>query len=207
VTFKVFPRPEATSTLRIMVQGTTEGMALIQRLARSPLELAALEYQPGLVLAKVSGSAAAHRERVQRVIRHTGVAVDLLKAEDGHELWAAEREFSWVPASHKLLKIALSPSQVSAFDGALSGLVGEQARRYGVAGNVAYLAWPATRPVAELESLLQRFQLAALPLTGEWPASRLGVQRGSYFSDRIRSVMDPDGKFTRASLGQKEVPA
>jgi glycolate oxidase FAD binding subunit len=207
-TFKVFPVPEATSTLAVEVHGTAEALALIQRLARSPLELTALEYHPpGRVLLRISGSAAAHRARVQRVIGFIGTAVDLLRPEEGHELWAAEREFSWVPAAHKLVKIALNPVQVSAFDSALYALAGNLVRRYGVAGNVAHLAWPAIRPADELEALLQRFQLPALPLTGEWPASRLGAQPGRYFADRIRSVLDPEGKFNRASLSEKELPA
>jgi glycolate oxidase FAD binding subunit len=205
-TFKVFPVPEASSSLAVTTPGTAEALALIQRLARSPLELAALEFHPPQhVLIKLSGSAAAHRERMQQLISFIGLPVDLLRPDEGHELWAAEREFRWVPAAHKLVKVALNPVQVGAFEAALA-VAGAFPRRYGVAGNVAYLAWPARYPVADLESLLQRFNLAGLPLTGEWPASRLGVQPGKYFADRIRSVLDPTGKFLRTSLAEKEAP-
>lgn len=207
LTFKVFPAPEAISTLRMQLAGPKDALAQLGRLARSPLDLGALEYHPpDLVLLRVSGSANAHRERVQDVISYLGVPVDLLRSDEGHELWAAEREFSWVPAAHKLVKVALNPTQVTAFETALLATSGPLARRYGVAGNVLHLAWPADQPAGELDSLLQRFQLAALPLTGEWPASRLGVQQGRYFLERIRSVLDPAGRFRRKLLAEKTNP-
>lgn len=204
VTFKVFPKPQANRTLRLDTPDIATAVALVQRIVSSPLQPGILElHPPGTVYLRLSGSAAASRERLRRALEFLPPGVTVLNADESRDLWQAEREYSWVPTGHGLVKIALTPTQIQAVDAGVESLAPGALRRYGLGGNVLLLAWPAATDVLRLEALLQRHRLSALPITGDWPASRLGVQPGREFAERIRRVLDPEGKFRRRSLSEK----
>ncbi len=66
--------------------------------------------------------------------------------------------------------------------------------RYGVGGNVCYLAWPDDRDA--LEQLLSARGLSGLALTGSWRNPQLGPQTGGAFLRRVENTFDPHGVFT-----------
>lgn len=203
-TFKVFPRPERYATLAFDAPSVERGAALMGRLASSGFEPHALELGPtnhaqARVWVRVGGLAEALPGRVKRMQASLADEGDLLTDEAEAAFWGAARAFSWVPAGHGLVKVALSPAGLAGLERALGGLEetlgAPLPRRYGVGGNVLYLAWPKSARTEALDTLLHRQGLPGLALTGHWSTPLLGPHRGGAFLDRVRSVLDPEGRF------------
>ncbi len=191
LTFKVFPRPEAFAALRVTLPSFAESLTAMNKLAMSGLELTCLELSPpGTLLLRVGGRAEALGRRLERLQAFVGQIGEALTGEAEEALWEDARDFAWLPEGHRLVKVALSPAKVLRLEQALISL--NPPRRYGVGGNVLYLAWPAE---AELDTLLKGLELSGLALTGTWPTPLLGRQNGGAFLQRIRRVLDPAGKF------------
>ncbi|ADI14688.1 FAD-binding protein [Truepera radiovictrix] len=209
-TFKVFPQPERYATLALETAHLDEGVALMERLARSSFEPHALELEPApsggaRLWVRLGGRAEALPARVARLQAFTRTGdvqprqSEVLTDEAEAAFWEEARAFAWVPAEHALVKVALSPAELAGLEGALVGL--EEAvgaplrRRYGVGGNVLYVGWPASAPPAALAGALQRLKLPGLALTGRWPTPLLGHHPGGALFERVRSVFDPQGRF------------
>ena len=194
LTFKVFPHPESYATLELTTQDFTQADRLIQQLALSGFEAVALELMPpNCLLARFGGRSEALPKRLNRVQAFLGREGDVLTGDAEVELWREANAFSWVPAGHALVKVVHSPRQVTALEATLSPF--NVLHRYGVGGNVCYLAWPEAERVG-LEALLQRQTLSGLALTGSWTQPHLGRQTGNAFLERIEKVFDPRGIFT-----------
>lgn len=204
VTVKVFPRPQSRRTLLLRLADFKSALAELIRLRRLPLDLASLELiAPDTLVLQIAGSAAAARGRLARVTESLHGEVRLLDAGEAAALWTAEREFTWLPAGARLLKITCNPKVLPELEPVLQRLAGAAPRRYGLGGHVAHVAWPSNGNIMALEAALQELQLGALPLIGDWPASRLGYQPGVAFAERLRRVFDPEGKFRRRVLSEK----
>ncbi len=206
VTMKVFPRPEARRTVLCHLPDFDSAVAQMNRLARSTLELTALELiAPDRLAIQIAGSAPAARDRLARTLQAVQSDAEVLDSQAAIDLWSQAREFSWVPPGTSLIKIACNPANLPDLESALQRLAGPAPRRYGIGGHVAYVAWPRSASIAQLEQELQKLRLGALPLTGDWPASRLGYQPGQIFMERVRQVFDPQNRFRRRSLAEKAV--
>lgn len=203
LTFKVFPRPEAHLTLRGDFASLHDALAALAALAGGPFDLACLEFEPPRRLwLRIGGSEAALPKRLdelaQLIGQHggdTGVGSD----EADTATWRALREFAWVPRGHGLVKVPLDPSQLERLELGLEALAPQAPRRYGVGGNVLWLAWPYDAGSSRLEDWLEGLGLAGLALSGRWTWPLLGAWRGDAFARRLASVFDPEGKFRLAS--------
>ncbi len=194
LTFKVFPSPESYTTLQLEATDFTQADALMRQLALSGFEAVALELLPPTrLLVRFGGRSAAlpgRLERVQAFLRQPG---EVLTGDAESELWREAKAFGWVPAGHALVKVVHSPRQVAGLEAALSPV--SVPHRYGVGGNVCYLAWPEAERTG-LETLLTHQRLSGLALTGSWLNPHVGVQTGNAFLERIERVFDPRGIFT-----------
>lgn len=198
LTFKVFPRPEGYATLQLDAADFAHADTLMQRLARSGFEAWALELlPPARLLARFGGTTGALPRRLGRVQAFLGRDGEVLTGEAEARLWRDANAFSWLPEGHALVKVAVNPRQVRALEGALTPFGG--ARRYGVGGNVCYLAWPETAGRDALSALLERYRLPGLALTGRWAEPRLGVRTGGAFLERVARAFDPNGVFAPAA--------
>lgn len=188
LTFKVFPKPQQYLTVQADFANLGEGLAAMQRLVASPLELDGLDLTPaGRLWVRLGGLAGSLPGRAQTLIRFLGRGQLL---EDEADLWRAGREFSWRPAATSLVKVALTPQLLLAFDGDLPEIM----RRYSVAGNVAWLAWAG--PLPDLHALLVRHGLSGQVLVG--PAGTtalLGRPPDPIFWSRVKQALDPAGKL------------
>ena len=194
LTFKVFPRPESYATLQLEAPDFAQADGLMQRLALSGFEAVALElYPPTRVLARFGGLNEALPGRLERVQAFLGREGEVLTGDAETELWREANAFSWTPEGHALVKVVHSPRQVAELEEALSPF--DVPHRYGVGGNVCYLAWPEAERMG-LETLLLRQKLSGLALTGSWTQPHLGIQTGNAFLERIEKVFDPRGVFT-----------
>ena len=193
LTFKVFPHPESYATLQLDTPDFAQADKLMQQLAMSGFEAVALELSPPThLLIRFGGRSEAlpgRLERVQAFLRQEG---DILTGDAEAELWREANTFSWVPPGHALVKVVHSPRQVEGLEASLS--LFDVPHRYGVGGNVCYLAWPEAER-GGLETLLKSQNLSGLALTGNWTNPHLGIQTGNAFLERITKVFDPRGVF------------
>lgn len=202
LTFKVFPRPEGYTSLRLSMPSLEDAVATMQKLAVSSFELSCLDFEPPhRLLIRIGGTSVALPTRVERIQAFIGQEGEVLEGEADEALWQQQREFSWLPAHYALVKIPLNPEKVEELEEALSQINVQVPCRYSVGGNVAYLGWPDKADCALLDSLLKHLALPALAITGTWQAPLLGQQKGRAFMQRILQVLDPQGKFSFSSLG------
>ncbi len=185
VSVKVFPLPAAWGTLRVQADGVGDAVALMGRLATAPFELEALDLEPpGTLLARLSGPPETIEPRLAALARFLDRPAEPLADDDEH--WRATRELEWAQASASLAKVALTPRSLAAFDARL----GELPRRYARGG---HLAW-VVAPPAELDAELQDCGLSGVALRGDG-GPLLGVRNGGAFAARLRTALDPDGRF------------
>ncbi|MCC7358128.1 MAG: FAD-binding protein [Anaerolineales bacterium] len=200
LTFKVFPRPRAYLTLRADYPSLKAALAALHRLYNAPLDVDALDLWPSAdggasVLARLGGAASALPKRAERV---QAVLQAGAETPDEAQLWRVLRELSWVPVGWGLVKVPLAPGRLAALAAALPSY--SQAR-YSAGGNVAWVVLPNP---AGLAPTLTRLDLAGLIVQGRPGSSpRLGVHPGAPFEQRLKTALDPLGKFpTIPVLGQ-----
>ena len=214
LTFKVFPRPERLATLHLELASFQEANAVMQSLAGSSLDLACLDLTPPTDLwLRLGGLADALPQRLARLEEEVGrassstVGFSVLEGDADAVSWRQAREFDWVPEGHSLVKLPLNPARLTRLERKLEALetslehVQRIPRRYSVAGNVAWLAWPEALSEKALRSLLADLGLTGLAITGRWSHPQLGRPAGEAFLTRLLSVFDPEGKL---SLGGQD---
>jgi hypothetical protein len=93
--------------------------------------------------------------------------------------------------SNLLVKVPVTLSAIPELDRLLAAA--DARRRYSAGGNVAWITWIGG--VAELDALLRSRGLAGLVLAGPSPAPLIGSVRGEGFRRRVKSALDPEGRF------------
>jgi len=191
-TFKVFPRPEASGTLRLELGSLAAAGALIPRLAAAPFDLEGFDFTPaGRVWLRLSGAPATLAERLGRLEKFLGAPAARLEGETDAAFWRAN---PWAELEGKdalLVKVPLTLSILADFDLALAAK--GAGRRYSAAGCVAWVAWPG-RPEG-IDALLRARGLAGLILRGACTQPLIGAVRRDAFQRRIKAALDPDGRF------------
>lgn len=193
LSFKVFPRPLATTTLEFSCGGLDQALAAATTLARGPVELDALEIEPsGALLARIGGRPETLASRAGRLTRILGLPVTRHDADDELALWRDATELSWLPAGSALVRVGLSIREIAALDAALNAATGTNVR-YGIGGTVASIAWPG--PLDDLDTILNRRGLPGMVLIGPPDRPFLGPGTGGAFGARIITALDPDSRF------------
>ncbi len=191
-TLKVFPKPESFTTLSFSYNSLQEALEPLRLLARSAFELSALDLMGNKLIVRFGGLAEAAAKRKERIEGFVKQEADVLQAEQDDAYWKTMREFAWLLSTENLVKIPLTLSKILAFDEALDKSF---IRRYSVGGNVAWVKLDDNADKAKFDALLKSQGLAGLALTGDWPQPLIGKQTGQVFSDRLRTVLDPEKKF------------
>lgn len=192
VSFKVFPSPEAHTTIRLECATLPAAIAVVQRLYTSPLEIDSFDLEPTtgqgtLVWLRLAGLKSALPARIDRMRQLIGGGEVIA---DDEALWQAARELKWLPAGCSLIKVPLTPKRIPAFDQALPATA---LRRYSGGGQAA---WVALVDRAEtLEPILLAQGLAGLVLIGATERPRLGAREGQSFERRVKDALDPQHRF------------
>lgn len=192
VSFKVFPKPEAYTTVRVECATWQVALDLMQRLYTSPLEIDSFDLEPtaeqgAIVWLRLAGLKSALPARIDRMRGLLGGG-DVI--DDDHTLWQEVSELKWMPQGWSLIKVPLTPKRLLAFENALPPTV---LRHYTGGGQAAWLAL-SDRPET-LESILIAQGLAGLVLIGTTDRVRLGVRAGKSFERRVKEALDPQRRF------------
>lgn len=194
LSFKVFPRPEVTATLRMECSGMDEAMSALNRAASSRLDLDALDLEVargGLILwARLGGLQEALPARLERLTDALGSG-QVLQGADEEQIWRSVSEASWVPAGWCWIRLPITPSRIPPLEAALAGK--PVLRRYVAGGQAAWLALP-DQPQS-LDGLLETQGLQGLVLLGPAGKSRLGHYPAQPFYRRVKQALDPQRRF------------
>ncbi len=191
LTFKVFPDVPRFHSLSFRYAQLEAALAAIVYINGSAFELDALDLLPAdggwALMARLGGFAETLQQRAARftesVQRETApTAVAELDEEEG--LWDPLAGI----AGATVVKVVLSPKQVTDVDSAISGTQ----RRYGVGGNVA---WLATDDITNLEIVLGALGLSGLCLRGQVEKPVIGAPLEGELSARVKQVLDPQNKL------------
>ena len=198
LTFKVFPRPEAYSTIIVKFTSWQAAIQLLARLAGTSLDLAALDLIPtpeGITAwIRLFGLASIMPAKIERLRQMTGWG-ELLEPPGEDEAWQAARDFEWVPSSWSLIKIPITPSKIPAWENAITQAIPPEGslRRYSGAGQACWLA--STAASRQIDKLLTDQGLAGLHVLGQAGNVLLGNYPGRSFYQRVKSAMDPIKRF------------
>jgi glycolate oxidase FAD binding subunit len=191
VSFKVFPKPEAYTTVRLSCVTLNDALGIVQRLYTSPLEIDALDLEPaerGTILwVRLAGLRSALPARIERLRSMMGGGEII---EDDLTLWQAVRELKWLPSGWSLIKVPVTPKRIAALDGALPPAA---VRRYVGGGQAAWIAL-ADR-LETLDPILIARGLSGLVLIGSTDRPRLGLHAGESFERRVKNALDPQHRF------------
>lgn len=192
ISIKVFPRAREMATLAFELPGLGKAIDAIARIGRGPIAAEAVELiPPGRLIVRLGAD--------PRILPELGARMEeLVGAErnpefEAEEYWRGVSELTWPGPGRTLFRAAVSLSKVAALEQTLSGTGAES--RYSNGGNVAWVSWDQTRPLAELDEGLSEAGIPAMTVIGP-PGKRLiGARPGGAFADRVRAAIDPDSRF------------
>jgi glycolate oxidase FAD binding subunit len=200
LTFKVFPKPESFTSLRIDYPCIEDSLAALQKLAVSNLDLNAIEMMPvdegaahlagASLWVRLAGLQSAMPARLDNLRTFLGGG-ESFDGMDGQGFWQEGSEFTWVPQGWGLAKVPVTPRRIPALDAGLHSQ--DCRRRYGGGGQVAWVALPGS--FKALDGLLLSQGLSGLVLIGAGEPPRLGVKIGGVFAERVKGALDPTGRF------------
>lgn len=191
LTFKVFPDAPSFGSLRFDYGTLDEALRAIYFINQSAFELDALDMMPvsdgWSLLARLAGYDETLPQRVERfsaaMTRETA-PFNITELADSLALWDPVADL----AGGCLVKVALSPKRIPAFDAKLAGA----RRRYSVGGNVA---WLATDEVDALDAALQELALTGLCLRGAVESALIGAPIDNVLAQRVKQALDPQDKL------------
>jgi glycolate oxidase FAD binding subunit len=195
LSFKVFPRPLATMTLKLDGRDTQTAIATACRLAGGPRELDALDVLPGGRLhVRLGGDPDALTARAERLVAAAGLGapVAVLDGTDDQRLWADAVELRWA-GDATVVRVPVTAHAAVPLEDAVRGAGGVV--RFGLAANVAWVAWPEDTSLEALDGLLGQAGLAGVVLAGAADEPLVGRRALNPFAARVRQALDPHDRF------------
>jgi glycolate oxidase FAD binding subunit len=186
ITFKVFPRPKATRTLRLEAKDADAMTRILTDAANTRWELDALDAMPEekVVYARLAAPAVALNVLAKEILTRWPGA--MLSEAEATEVWRGAGEFTWARPDGALVKMALTPARVPEFVALVKVQAG--ARSWiSAGGNVGYVSWPAGAALPELA-------WPAMTLRGDaplWP----GVRPRWEVMRAVKAALDPQNRF------------
>lgn len=192
LTFKVFPRPAATRTLRLVAPDPMRAIPLLLELARGRWEADALDVPPGGgVHVRLAGPETALTGLAEEILaRWPG---ESLADTEANRIWSDLREFHWCHPGGWLGKVVLHPAQYPDFSKSLDPWP-EARVHLSVGGNVSYVSLPTPQPAATVNRAWKEMNLRVLTLRGSG-ALWLGTTPINEIQSAVKLALDPDRRF------------
>jgi glycolate oxidase FAD binding subunit len=193
ITFKVFPRPASTLTLKLTVDGMEAAARILTESANTRWEPDAADLPPdggGLCL-RLAGPAKALEEISREVLaRWPG---EVLSGDAAAAFWSNVREFKWAHPDGPLIKVALTPAVLPAFAQKLRAIDGSRMHASS-GGNMAFVSLPTAAAAAPLSEDLRGLGLPGMTLRGAAPLW-LGATSRPKITQAVKDALDPDHRF------------
>lgn len=198
ITFKVFPRPAATRTLRLDAATLDDAVLILTAAALTRFEFDALDLPPGEtgVLARMAAPTAALDALSREVLARWPGA--MLSDDDAQRTWTELREFRWCAATAPLVKVALAPAKVSPLGLAVQALAGAR-MHVSAGGNVAFVALADAAQAPAFDAQLRQLALPGMTLRGAAPLW-LGTHAQPAITAAVKVALDPVGRFPELSV-------
>jgi glycolate dehydrogenase FAD-binding subunit len=194
LTFKVFPRAKARATVRASAGDLAGALEVMDRVRCAQFEFEAIDIEaPSTLLLRLGGDADALPARVTALRDALGLGSELLEGAADDAEWQRAREFAWTSSGDAIVRVPLTTPRVLALDAWLAR--GGAARRYALAGNVAFVSWPQS--LDALSDALNALGLRGQVLIGPPGRQFVGSPADEEFGRRVASVLDPHGRFRR----------
>ena len=195
LTFKVFPAAEAHATVVAEAADVSSAVTLMRRALSGRFDLEAVDVEaPRTLLVRVAGAADPLPTRIQALRAALSADTEVRQAEHDAHLWRDARECAWAPIDDALVRVPITMRRIDDVERLVRD--GNVPRRYGLAGNVAWIAWPG-----DLDALSRGLADAGLVgqvLRGTCEQPFIGHVPANEFERRVRRVMDLDGRFGEA---------
>jgi glycolate oxidase FAD binding subunit len=187
ITFKVFPRPASTLTLRLPVASASAATTLFTTVASARWEIDALDLLPtaDAVALRLAGPASALQILAAEILQRCPGKILSDSAAD--ILWSDLRELRWTHTTGSLLKLALTPSQLPALSTRVHALSGRL--HVSAGGNAALVSLPAAA---------SSLDLPALTLRGPGPLW-LDSPPAAAITVAVKTALDPENRFPSLS--------
>lgn len=194
LTFKVFPRPEATRTLRLDVTDAGHATQLLLDLARGRWEPEALDHPPGGgVYVRLSAAEAALPALAEEILGRWPGAI--LSATEAERFWEDLREFRWIHPDGWLGKVILHPQQFPALQDSVARRSKDDARIHlSSGGNLAYVSLAGGPPDEALDAHWSSLGLRGLSLRGAGPLW-VGERSETQIHAAVKHALDPQQRF------------
>jgi glycolate oxidase FAD binding subunit len=186
ITFKVFPRPSASCTLRLEAKDIATKAKILIDAANTRWELDALDttLEESAVFARLAGPPAASAALTAEILaRWPG---EVLTNGDANYFWQAIVGLRWAHSNGTLIKVALTPAHVIAF----AELVRAQPGARGwlsAGGNAGFISLPSGTATPPLP-------WPAMTLRGDGPLW-LGPKRDFEIMRAVKTALDPVNRF------------
>jgi glycolate oxidase FAD binding subunit len=186
VTFKVFPRPAHTRTLRLEAKDGTAKATLFTEAANARWELDALDaaIEEAAVYVRLGAPAGAMEALTAEILARWPGSV--LTSGDAAYLWQSIVGFRWAHAGGTLAKAALTPRHSAEFIAWVRDC-GHARGWLSAGGNVGYVSVPAGAPLPLL-------RWPAVTLRGDAPLW-CGEHRDFQIMHAVKNALDPHGRF------------
>lgn len=194
LTFKVFPRPAATCTLRLPRRDVPSTTRILLELARGRWELDALDVPPtGEILARLNGPPAALPGLANEILRQW--PGELVPQDVAEKTWHSLREFHWAHPNGWLAKVTLHPHLYPALVEAVKHFADDELRVHlSAAGNVAYVSLGTHQPGDRLQPLWRLPGIRGLTLRGHGPLW-WGESFETAIQSAVKTALDPQRRF------------
>ncbi|MBA2353358.1 MAG: FAD-binding protein [Acidobacteria bacterium] len=199
LTFKVFPAAEAHATIGVEVGDVASAVRVVASVQRAGIDLEAIDVvPPKRVWLRLGGFRSALSTRVAILQQAIGPNAMVLYGEDDAAVWRQAADVSWAPAPASLVRVPMTLPVLPALDLCLAPT--HAPRRYTIAGNLGLIAWPDT--LDTLDTMLRDLGLTGQVLRGAPERPWLGALAPNAFEQRLRTVIDPDGRFAGVPAGR-----
>jgi glycolate oxidase FAD binding subunit len=193
LTFKVFPAPISTLTLKLDAGSIETASRLLIEASGARWEVHALDILPGSfsVCLRLAGPPAA-LEAISREIltRWPGEKLDAATAES---IWKDLSEFHWTCSGGPLIEVALNPAALPLLYREAQSMDGARIH-ISSAGNVAFASLSTSSQVQTFDEVLRRLGLPAVTLRGQAPLW-LGSQSRPSIAAAVKQALDPANRF------------
>jgi len=196
LTFKVFPGPIATQTLRVQCISLDQVIDRTASAASSRWEIDAIDYRVDQqsIFLRLAGPERVNEAIADEIRSMWGEDVSVL--DSANDFWRSIRELCWLPESSIAIKIATSPGQLARLYDSFAG-EDDDKLHWSVAGNVLWVLLDDNERLTGLDAQLQSLELPALVVRGSSVEPRIGKWTSSGMESAVKAAMDPPARFPR----------